>query len=161
MPRGVRPGVSTRREREYQWQRPTGELDLADKLHNLLLGADVVAADLRVEEADGEAVLVEERARASNLAEDHLEVVDALAALLERHRARVVDEYDSVEERDLDEVDGELSGEAPLRRELLERAGLHNAVGDALDIGRVAVERANVLLESAHPHTHVPPGCIG
>jgi hypothetical protein len=109
----------------------------------------VVAADLRVEEADGKAVLVEERAGASNLAEDHLEVVDTLAALLEGHRARVVNEDDSVEERDLDEVDGELGGETPLRRELLEGTSLDNAVRDALHVGRVAVERLDVLLLDA------------
>ncbi len=109
----------------------------------------MVAADLRVEEADGKAVLVEERAGASNLAEDHLEVVDTLAALLEGHRAGVVNEDDRVEERDLDEVDGELGGETPLRRELLEGTGLDNAVRDALNVGRVAVERLDVLLLDA------------
>lgn len=142
VPRGVRPGVSV----IPTVQELTRELDLANELHDLLLGADVVAAGLRVEEADSEAVLVKERARAGNLAEDHLEVVNTLAALLEGHRARVVDEDDDVEERNLDEVDSELGRKAPLRRELLERAGLHNALRDALDVGRVAVERANVLL---------------
>lgn len=106
----------------------------------------MVAADLRVEEADSEAVLVEEGGGGSNLAQDHLEVVDTLASLLEGHRARVVNEDDDVEESDLDEVDRELCGEAPLRSELLECASLDDALRDALNIRRVAVERADVLL---------------
>lgn len=107
----------------------------------------MVTTDLRVEEADGETVLVEEGSRGSDLGEDHLEVVNTLAALLEGHRARVVNENNDVEKSNLDKVDGKLGRKLPLRGELLERAGLDDALRDALNVGRVAVERANVLLD--------------
>lgn len=92
----------------------TRELDLLQELHGLLLVRDVVALHVRVHEADLDTVVVEERSRVRDTAEDaacqlvtdvdnsQLQVVNALAVLLELHRAGVIDVEDDIEKRKLD-----------------------------------------------------------
>jgi len=111
----------------------TAELDLLDELEGGLLRVDVVPLQVGVEESDLNSVVVEQGAGESNLAEDHLEIINALAVLLERHTARVVDQDDNVEERNLDEVRSELDRETPSGRELVEHARLGDALSDLLD----------------------------
>lgn len=95
--------------------RQAGELDLLQELHRLLLVRDVVALHVRVHEAHLDTVVVEQRGGVRDTAQDtacqllhwvpcnsQLEVVNALAVLLELHRARVVDVQNNVEERKLD-----------------------------------------------------------
>jgi len=111
----------------------TAELDLLDELEGGLLRVNVVPLQVGVEESDLNSVVVEQGAGESNLAEDHLEIINALAVLLERHTARVVDQDDNVEERNLDEVRSELDRETPSGRELVEHARLGDALSDLLD----------------------------
>lgn len=78
-------------------------------------------------------------------ARSHLEILDTLPALLKRHTPRVIHEHNHVEERDLNEVRGELGGEAPRLGQLLERAGTVDPLGDLVEALR-RVERLEVLL---------------
>jgi hypothetical protein len=66
----------------------SAEADLVDEPDGVLLGPDAVGLGLGVEEADLDAVRVELGGRVSDAAEDELEVVNALAALLEASKGR-------------------------------------------------------------------------
>lgn len=74
------------------------------------------------------------------------QILNSLSVLLEGHTARIVDEDDNIEQTDFDEISGELDRELPSRRELLQRAGLGDSLGDLVEGLGVLVESLEVLL---------------
>jgi hypothetical protein len=84
-------------------------------------------------------------------AHSHLEVLDTLSIFLKLHRTTVIDENNDVEQRNLDEIRGELEGEFPVRREGLQRPSLDDPLSDSLEGLRRRIERLQVLLSSVSP----------
>lgn len=81
---------------DYQWLQDlgvqfsaqgchSGELDLREELRDLLLISNAIALDLRIHEADLDAIGVEQRCCEGDPVKDELEVINALAILFKGH----------------------------------------------------------------------------
>ena len=73
----------------------------------------MVASGVSVEEADRDAVLIEQRGGKGDTRQDELEVINTRASFFKAHRTTVVGQDDNIEEGKLGEVDGELHRQTP------------------------------------------------
>lgn len=115
-------------------------------------GGDVVAANVRVEEADSDTVGIKDGRDSGDTRENVLEVLDALTVFLVLDRAGIVNVKDPVKQRCLDQVNGDLGVELPLDSEGVQlTAGSVTPCKVTELVGVVKV--ANVLLLSVAPGT--------